>query len=128
MTSIKDSNRIGMKIKLRRKQLGISQEKLGEMIGVTYQQIQKYEKGINKVSVERLQKIAQSLNVSLDFFLGVEKKIKEKNKKIGETPPFYQTLSTLSSREQELIKHFRAITDEKYRLSFLSLLKQASKK
>ena len=125
MTSMKDGNRIGMKIKLRRRQLGISQEKLGEMIGVTYQQIQKYEKGINKVSAERLQKIAQSLNVSIGFFYEDEEGIKD-SKKIGEAPPFYQTLSTLSSQEQELIKHFRAITDEKYRLSFLSLLKQAS--
>ena len=121
MTSIKDSKYIGMKIELRRKQLGMSQEKLGEMIGVTYQQIQKYEKGINKVSAERLQKIAQSLNVSTNFFFEDEEGIKEE-------PPFYQTLSTLSSQEQELIKYFRAITDEEYRLCFLSLLRQASKK
>jgi len=111
MTSIKDSSSIGMRIKLRRKQLGISQERLGEIIGVTYQQIQKYEKGINKVSAERLQKIAQSLNVSTNFFF--EDKYR---------------LNTLSSQEQELIKYFRAITDEEYKLSFLSLLRQASKR
>lgn len=101
--------------------MGISQEKLGEMIGVTYQQIQKYEKGINKVSAERLQKIAQSLKVSTNFFFEDKEGIREK-------PPLYQTLSALSSQEQKLIKYFRAIADEKYKLCFLSLLRQASKK
>lgn len=127
MISIKDSNRIGIKIKLRRKQLGISQEKLGEMIGVTYQQIQKYEKGTNKVSAERLHKIAQLLNVSTSFFFEDEEEIREAHK-IGESLPFYQTLNNLSPQEQELVKYFRAITDEEYKFCFLSLLKQASKK
>lgn len=59
---------IGEKIRTRRKELGLSQEKLGEMIGVSYQQIQKYEKGINKLGPEKIQQIAEALRVPIGFF------------------------------------------------------------
>jgi transcriptional regulator with XRE-family HTH domain len=86
MDTIRDSKYIGMKIKLRREGLGISQEKLGEMVGVTYQQIQKYEKGINKVNAEMLQKIAQSLGVSVDFFF------QDRDEEINTSRKFYNLL------------------------------------
>ena len=133
MNSIKDSKYIGIKMKLRRKELGISQEKLSEMVGVTYQQIQKYEKGINKMNVEMLQKITRSLNVPTDFFFmeaddtvyGLSKD-NGRMKEIMEGSSLYQTCGDLSSEEQELIKCFRAIPDKEYRECFLSLLKKAA--
>lgn len=48
--------------------LKMSQEKLGEALGITFQQVQKYEKGVNRISASRLQQIAQFLNVSPSFF------------------------------------------------------------
>jgi DNA-binding XRE family transcriptional regulator len=59
---------VGSRIRLRRNMLGLSQEKLGELLGITFQQIQKYEKGSNRVGASRLQAIASILNVSVGFF------------------------------------------------------------
>ena len=59
---------VGSRIRLRRTMLGMSQEKLGESLGITFQQIQKYEKGTNRVGARRLQNIASILNVSVSFF------------------------------------------------------------
>lgn len=59
---------VGSRIRLRRNMLGMSQEKLGENLGITFQQIQKYEKGTNRVGASRLQAIASILNVPVAFF------------------------------------------------------------
>jgi transcriptional regulator with XRE-family HTH domain len=59
---------VGGRIRLRRNMLGMSQEKLGESLGITFQQIQKYEKGTNRVGASRLQAIASILNVPVSFF------------------------------------------------------------
>src|SRR5690606_38359761 len=59
---------VGSRIRLRRNMLGVSQEKLGESLGITFQQIQKYEKGTNRVGASRLQAIASILNAPVSFF------------------------------------------------------------
>jgi transcriptional regulator with XRE-family HTH domain len=59
---------VGSRVRMRRMMLGISQEKLGEALGVTFQQIQKYEKGTNRVSASRLQHTARILDVPVSFF------------------------------------------------------------
>ena len=59
---------VGSRIRLRRNRLGMSQEKLGESLGITFQQIQKYEKGTNRVGASRLQAIASILSVPVSFF------------------------------------------------------------
>ncbi|PJB39682.1 MAG: transcriptional regulator [Deltaproteobacteria bacterium CG_4_9_14_3_um_filter_44_9] len=104
------------------------------MVGVTYQQIQKYEKGINKVNAEMLQKIARSLDVSIDFFFqdideGIYKEAKENTgvKEVREKPSICQYPGDLLSEERELIECFRAIANKEYRGCFLSLLRLASK-
>ena len=58
---------VGSRIRLRRTMLGMSQEKLGESLGITFQQIQKYEKGTNRVGASRLQNISAILNVPVSF-------------------------------------------------------------
>ena len=60
---------VGQRVKLRRSMAGMSQEKLGEALGVTFQQIQKYEKGANRISMSRMSQIAEALGVSVAFFL-----------------------------------------------------------
>lgn len=60
---------IAKRIRARRLQLGMSQETLGEAIGVTFQQVQKYEKGTNRVSAGRLIEIAEALEVNPEFFI-----------------------------------------------------------
>src|ERR1041384_6978474 len=59
---------VGSRIRMRRNMLGMSQEKLGESLGITFQQIQKYEKGTNRVGASRLQNISSILNVPVSFF------------------------------------------------------------
>lgn len=59
---------VGSRIRLRRTMLSMSQEKLGEALGITFQQIQKYEKGTNRVGASRLQNISSVLNVPVAFF------------------------------------------------------------
>jgi transcriptional regulator with XRE-family HTH domain len=59
---------VGSRVRLRRTMLGMSQEKLGENLGITFQQIQKYEKGTNRVGASRLQQIARVLSTPVSFF------------------------------------------------------------
>jgi transcriptional regulator with XRE-family HTH domain len=59
---------VGSRVRLRRMMLGMSQERLGESLGITFQQIQKYEKGTNRIGASRLQHIARVLSVPVSFF------------------------------------------------------------
>jgi transcriptional regulator with XRE-family HTH domain len=59
---------VGSRVRLRRMMLGMSQEKLGEHLGITFQQIQKYEKGTNRIGASRMQAIARVLGVPVAFF------------------------------------------------------------
>jgi transcriptional regulator with XRE-family HTH domain len=59
---------IGSRIRLRRTLIGMSQEKLGAALGITFQQVQKYEKGVNRVGAGRLQSIGSILNVPVSYF------------------------------------------------------------
>lgn len=59
---------VGARVRLRRTMLGLSQEKLGESLGVTFQQVQKYEKGSNRIGASRLQKLSEILKAPISFF------------------------------------------------------------
>lgn len=59
---------VGLRIRMRRKELNISQEKLAEALGLTFQQVQKYERAANRVSASKLFEIARALNASVAYF------------------------------------------------------------
>ncbi|MFD0917410.1 helix-turn-helix domain-containing protein [Pseudahrensia aquimaris] len=59
---------VGSRVRLRRTMMGMSQEKLGEALGITFQQIQKYEKGTNRIGASRMQQISAALKVPVSFF------------------------------------------------------------
>ncbi|WP_283192897.1 helix-turn-helix transcriptional regulator [Rhizobium sp. AN80A] len=59
---------VGSQVRVRRQLLGMSQERLAEQIGVTFQQVQKYEKGMNRIGASRLQRIAEVMNTTPSFF------------------------------------------------------------
>lgn len=59
---------VGSRVRMRRMLLGMSQEKLGDALGLTFQQVQKYEKGTNRIGASRLQQISRTLNVTPAFF------------------------------------------------------------
>ena len=64
----RNSSEIGHRIKLLRRSAGLSQANLGSTLGVTFQQIQKYESGQSKIAAEKLQRIAQALGVDVGYF------------------------------------------------------------
>ena len=59
---------VGSRIRLRRVNLGMSQKQLGTALGLTFQQVQKYERGVNRVSASKLYSLSQTLGVSVSFF------------------------------------------------------------
>lgn len=59
---------VGSRVRMRRMMLSMSQEKLGERLGLTFQQVQKYEKGTNRIGASRLQQISSILSVPVSFF------------------------------------------------------------
>lgn len=59
---------VGSRVRLRRTMMGLSQEKLGEALGVTFQQVQKYEKGTNRISASRMQQISGVLDAPVSYF------------------------------------------------------------
>jgi transcriptional regulator with XRE-family HTH domain len=68
---------MGKKIRLRRVEQRLSQSDLGEKLGISFQQVQKYEKGVNRVGASRLQQIAVALDVPVTFFYDSDSKTKE---------------------------------------------------
>ncbi len=59
---------VGLRIRMRRKELGVSQERLAESIGLTFQQVQKYERAANRVSASKLWEVARALDTSIAYF------------------------------------------------------------
>lgn len=59
---------VGSRIRMRRQMINMSQERLGELLGITFQQVQKYEKGANRISASRLHNTAKVLGVPISFF------------------------------------------------------------
>jgi transcriptional regulator with XRE-family HTH domain len=59
---------VGLRIRMRRKELGVSQEKLADCIGLTFQQVQKYERAANRVSASKLWEMARALHTSVNYF------------------------------------------------------------
>jgi transcriptional regulator with XRE-family HTH domain len=64
----KVDQRLGQRLRARRLEIGLSQERLADLLGLTFQQVQKYEKGVNRIAASRMLDIAQALNVPVTFF------------------------------------------------------------
>jgi len=121
---------VGSRVRLQRMLLGMSQEKLGEQLGLTFQQIQKYEKGINRIGASRLYELAKVLGVSVEFFYedapGTTPTNKSQNSSSGlaERQADRYVVDFLSSREGiELNKAFVKITDPKVRRAIVDLVR-----
>lgn len=114
---------VGARVKLRRTMLGMSQDKLGESLGLTFQQIQKYEKGVNRIGASRVFQIARILDVPIqylfdDFDTPPMAGFAEDD---GETASFMDLLSTPDG--VQLCRHYSKITDPKVRKRVLDLVK-----
>jgi transcriptional regulator with XRE-family HTH domain len=116
---------VGNRVRLRRMLVGMSQEKLGELLGLTFQQVQKYEKGVNRVGAGRLFRIARILNVDIPyFFQDVHDNLSGSQHGFAEesaAPPVMEFVS--SGEGLQLSLAFMRIKDAKVRKRVLELVK-----
>lgn len=118
---------VGSRVRLRRMMLGMSQEKLGENLGITFQQIQKYEKGTNRIGASRLQHIARVLTVPVSFFFEDAPGAAAADSSgtgMAEQPSASYVVDFLSSSEGiQLNKAFIRIKDAKIRRKVIELVR-----
>ena len=113
----------GGRVRMRRMILGMSQEKLGEALGVTFQQVQKYEKGTNRISASRLQQMAAVLGVPVQFFFEGAPRVSSQGSSGGDAAPGYVADFLSTSEGVQLTRAFVRITDPKVRRQLISLVK-----
>ena len=115
---------VGNRVRLRRMLIGMSQERLGELLGLTFQQVQKYEKGVNRIGAGRLYQVAHILGVQIGYFYeGIIEQHLE-NAGCAEEVPAPPVVEFLSSGEGlQLSLAFMKIKDTKVRKRVLDLVK-----
>lgn len=119
MYLIKDRKFIGMKIRNRRRELGFSQERLAEAIGITYQQLQRYEGGKGHLNTDRLQALTGALDVPISYLF---EETSEERIKVRESDRY------ISQEEREFVEYLREIDNEEYRKSIKVFLQLAAGK
>ena len=113
---------VGNRVRIRRMLIGMSQERLGDLLGLTFQQVQKYEKGVNRIGAGRLFEMARILNVPVDFFYeGVNAHAGQPGAAEGESAPVMEFVS--SGEGLQLSLAFMKIKDAKVRKRVLDLVK-----
>jgi transcriptional regulator with XRE-family HTH domain len=119
---------VGSRVRLRRTLLGMSQEKLGEAIGLTFQQVQKYERGANRVGASRLYDLSRVLDVPVSFFfedlpsvVGTEAAASGEPAEKGEHDPM------LKRETLELVRAYYRIPDSHVRRRLFELAKALAK-
>nr|WP_321455114.1 helix-turn-helix transcriptional regulator [uncultured Cohaesibacter sp.] len=116
---------VGSRVRLRRMMLSMSQEKLGEHLGITFQQIQKYEKGTNRIGASRLQHIATVLEVPVSFFFEDAPGTPQEAQGLAESKSENYVIDFLSSSEGlQLNRAFVQIKDQKVRRKIVELVKE----
>ncbi|OYX14984.1 MAG: transcriptional regulator [Rhizobiales bacterium 32-66-8] len=114
---------VGSRVRMRRMMVGMSQEKLGESLGITFQQIQKYEKGTNRIGASRLQQIATVLSVPVAFFFEGAPASSPELEGFGEAhSPSYVSDFLATSDGLALTRNFMRITDSKVRRRIVELV------
>lgn len=115
---------VGSRVRMRRMMIGLSQEKLGDSLGVTFQQVQKYEKGTNRISASRLQQIAGILGVSIQYLYGdpVGGDGDAAQPGFGESSSPRYEAELLTAEGLRLLRAFHGIADKKVRRRVLDLV------
>jgi transcriptional regulator with XRE-family HTH domain len=116
---------VGSRVRMRRMMLSMSQEKLGDALGLTFQQVQKYEKGTNRIGASRLQQISNILQVPVEFFFEGAPHLAGAPRADGDAPsPAYVSDFLASSDGLALTKAFMRIGDAKLRRRIVDLVEQ----
>lgn len=119
---------VGARVRLRRTLLGMSQEKLGEALGLTFQQVQKYERGANRVGASRLFDLSRVLDVPVSFFFDdmsedVEALSPRLISGLAEEPVPFEADPMTKRETLELVRAYYRITDPQVRRRVLDLAK-----
>jgi transcriptional regulator with XRE-family HTH domain len=116
---------VGSRVRMRRMMMSMSQEKLGEALGLTFQQVQKYEKGTNRISASRLQQMSNILQVPIPFFFEGLPSHTSTSKGKSEAPsPAYVSDFLATSDGLSLTKAFMHIKDSKLRRRIVNLVEE----
>jgi transcriptional regulator with XRE-family HTH domain len=116
---------VGQRVRWRRRELKLTQEKLGELLNLTFQQVQKYEKGVNRVSAGRLYEIASVLGVPITYFYeGAEDFVEREQAQVAESSEAQAPM--MNSETLDLIAAFQKIEDSALRKSILNTVRAAA--
>ena len=115
---------VGSRVRMRRMMLGMSQEKLGDALDLTFQQVQKYEKGTNRIGASRLQHISQILQVPVSFFFEGAPHMPGHSGMGEAVSPAYVSDFLATSDELSLTKSFIKIKSSKLRRRIVELVEQ----
>ena len=117
---------VGARVRMRRMMLSMSQEKLGDALGLTFQQVQKYEKGANRIGASRLQQIANILQVPVAFFFegAPSANAHQPDGFSGAPSPAYVSDFLATSDGLALTKAFMRIKNPKLRRRIVDLVEQ----
>jgi len=107
---------IGARLRTRRRQLGLSQSELAERLGVSFQQVQKYERGANRVAASTLLIAAQALNVGVSWLVGEEASGRDDDEDV------FRALARPGALE--MLQAFNAIPDQRARVALLALARE----
>jgi transcriptional regulator with XRE-family HTH domain len=113
---------VGSRVRMRRMMINMSQEKLGEKLGITFQQIQKYEKGTNRIGASRLQQIGNVLGVPVSFFFEGAPVADAGGGFSDSGSPAYVSDFLATSDGLALTKAFMKVTDSKVRRRIVDLV------
>ncbi len=123
------NSHVGQRLRLRRTGLGLTQEAVARGLGITAQQVQKYEKSINVMNVNRLAEFAQFLHVPIGYFFEGLGKTDALAELAQDSDVFDQNGKPVSDRESvEIVKSFRRIKDHAVRKRVADLLRTLSLK
>lgn len=116
---------VGSRVRMRRTLLGMSQEKLGNALGLTFQQIQKYERGANRIGSSRLFKLSRILDVPVSFFFeDMPVQGSKRTTGLSDSSPATIEADQLSKRETlELVRAYYKIKDPRIRKKTFELVK-----
>lgn len=113
------------RVRARRVELEMSQPELAERVGVTFQQVQKYENGKNRVSAGRLYELAKAMGVTIQYFFETAPRLAQVRRGVAEEQAEFDAPDT--SEELELLKAFRRIEFANARKAVIDLAKKQSK-
>ncbi|MFC1659260.1 helix-turn-helix domain-containing protein [Pseudomonadota bacterium] len=124
---------VGVRLRMRRTMLGLSQNKMGDLIGVTFQQIQKYEKGVNRIGSSRLYQISKILLIPVSYFFEGYEEEGESNSEItkvskGKEEVLFRHEDLDNKEIAQLVKNFIRISNPSVRKSVITLAKSLAMK